>query len=187
MTRLLTAAAAALTLSCAAAAPALSAVVITGEQQGNDYVFSFSGSLDVSGLMSGSSGDDSFATIRSDYGNFLSFGSGYDEYLPYEDFSAFGTGGVFVGVASGDTIGLAGLLYVSKGYVSGSAMSGSLTFANKTMLDLGLTAGTYVAALTEGGDTVTLNITADVPLPAAAPLMALGLGGLALIGRRRKG
>jgi len=59
----------------------------------------------------------------------------------------FGSGlGTFANTGSGDFVGinvLGGTLAVPQGYVSGSALSDSMTFNNATFESLGVTTGTY--------------------------------------------
>ena len=68
---------------------------------------------------------------------------------------------------------LHGFLTVYSGYVSGTALSGTTTFANQTFASLGLTAGTYTYGIPN--DTLTVEIP-TVPEPAAWALMLVGVG-----------
>jgi hypothetical protein len=59
-------------------------------------------------------------------------------------------------------------------------------YYNATFASLGVTPGTYVWTWGTGADqSFTLEI-GTAPIPAALPLFATGLGGLGLIGWRRK-
>ena len=71
-------------------------------------------------------------------------------------------------------------LVIDPGYVLGTAVTGALTWNNKTFSSMGVTPGNYVWSWT--GDSVTLNV---VPEPSAFSLMVLGVGGLAMLRRRR--
>ena len=200
MTRTLRAALAAAGLLCAAAAPASAAMVISGAQSGTDFVFTYSGSITVaSGVNFSHETTAGYAFIEAVAGAFGAL-DGYGVYSML--YSAeptrmvFGTGSfIDGGSASGDSFGFYGTdsLYLPLGYVSGDPINGTLTFANADMASLGLTAGSHSLGI-PSGDTITLNIgaidsgpEADVPLPAAAPLLLAGLGLAGMVSRRRKG
>jgi hypothetical protein len=85
--------------------------------------------------------------------------------------------------------GLAGFstLDVPEGYVSGTALSGSATFAGQTLASLGLLPGTYVYTWGCGvgadcptslvsDDSLTVHIGTIIPEPSTWALMALGFG-----------
>jgi hypothetical protein len=103
-----------------------------------------------------------------------SFGSGGDTGL------SSGTGDIFGVQGNGQSIG--SYIDVPTGYVSGSPLSGSMTFDESTIASLGLTPGTYTYTWGSGADadSLTVNI-ASVPEPSslimagAAALAGLGL------------
>jgi hypothetical protein len=117
----------------------------------------------------------------------------HDRYTSLTGPSAFGTGGQInpdrLGYwfnSSGDHFGIAwgNRLSVPEGYTSGSPLSGSATWANKTISGLGLDVGTYTWTWGSGAnaDSFTLNVNA-VPEPgqlAMMALMSLGVGGVAV-------
>jgi len=77
---------------------------------------------------------------------------------------------------------------VPQGYVSGDALSDSMTFTGSTFADLGVTPGTYVWTWGTGhdADSFTLQIgPTSVPEPASLALLSAGLVGLGLIRRKR--
>jgi hypothetical protein len=89
---------------------------------------------------------------------------------------------------SGDVVGInggAGYIYVPASYVSDSPLANTATWSSATFASLGVTPGTYIWTWDNGADSFTLEI-GQTPLPAALPLFATGLGGLGLLGWRRK-
>jgi hypothetical protein len=180
----------------ATAAANASSYVVTIEQVGANVVATGSGSLDTNGLTA-QSGD---------------FGGGITPSLGVIDFSAspplalsenffsvtisgptlsFGSGNVFE-IANSGTGNFVGFdptdrnIRVFSTYVSGSDLGTStLTWNGEDFASLGITPGTYEWTYGTGGDTFTIEI-GTTPLPAALPLFATGLGGLGLLGWRRK-
>lgn len=73
-------------------------------------------------------------------------------------------------------------IMIDQSYVLGTAVTGTLTWNNKTFSSLGVATGSYVWGWSS--DSITLNV---VPEPSSLSLVALGLGGLIAWNRRRKG
>jgi hypothetical protein len=142
-----------------------SGLIVTILEVGSDVIMSGSGSLNVTGLIEGSvqtaggiNGTLGYWVIgqtnpffaRKFFGNNLnvypnSFGSGYTAPTSY----------------SGDTFGIQDGsigkdIILPLGYTSGSPLSGTATFANKTISSMGLTPGTYLYDW--GSDSITLQI-----------------------------
>lgn len=69
---------------------------------------------------------------------------------------------------------------VPTSYVSGSALSGSATWNNRSFDSMGITSGTYTTTYNGGADSVVLQV---IPEPATALIVALGGGLLALFRR----
>ncbi|MCP5156689.1 MAG: hypothetical protein H6983_21105 [Ectothiorhodospiraceae bacterium] len=175
------------------AAPSHAAVIFNASQSGPDVVFSFSGSLDLTGLSGPTFSCCSVSQINPQFGNFGTFFGDYDRYTGLLTAPAFGTGGLTAtGLRTGDILNVNGpglAFNVQQGYVSGDALAGSFTFANATMASLGLTTGNYVYTLPN--DTITLSIpsfpSSEVPLPASLALMLTGLLALGGTAARRRG
>jgi hypothetical protein len=86
-------------------------------------------------------------------------------------------GVVFASTGSGDFVsmrGLFGFMFVPQGYVSGAALSDSITFNNATFASLGLTPGTYVcihlhSTWVKSKTPSTQFITASIRFPSDTP------------------
>ena len=106
---------------------------------------------------------------------------------------AFGTGGDTFGFdGTGDRVSLfdGKKIGLPTGYVSGNNLSGSASLAtgSPTFASLGMTPGTYVTTITNGGssDTITINVgSTSAPIPEPSSAIAMGLlFGLGFAGRR---
>lgn len=172
------------------ASPAEAAFLIDVREQGADVVFSFSGSLNVASA--DPIGDSPFPEHRDFDGRAAHFhstdGTGVRIfrlfYTVQEDFGGSGTGGVGSGSSFGIEAGAINQLYLPAGYISGTPISGAVTFENTTVASLGMNLGTYVWAWERDGfgarDSATFTI---VPEPAVPAL--LGLGAVFLVARRK--
>ncbi|MEK8051957.1 PEP-CTERM sorting domain-containing protein [Ideonella sp. DXS22W] len=80
-------------------------------------------------------------------------------------------------------------LYLPSNYVSGGALSRTLTFSNQSFQSLGIAAGDYVFALAGSHDTVTLRFqnSTNVPEPGALALALAALGAAATVRRKPVG
>ncbi|MEK0424974.1 MAG: motif, partial [Planctomycetota bacterium] len=88
-------------------------------------------------------------------------------------------------------------LFVAKDYVFGTAISGTVTWNNKTLADLGITnLGTYVYTAGSGANTDTVTVifssgggggSGAVPEPTSMAIFGLGALGFAYRNRRRIG
>jgi hypothetical protein len=142
-----------------------SGLVVTILEVGSDVIMSGSGSLNLTGLIEGSVqtaggingtlgywviGQSNLFFARKFFGNNLnvypnSFGSGYTAPTSYS--------GQTFGIQDGS---LGKDIILPIGYTSGSPLSGTATFANKTISGMGLTPGTYLYDW--GSDSITLQI-----------------------------
>lgn len=167
-------------------APLPAVVTVSFVEDGSDVVASYTGTLDLAGLVRN-------GNVFGGAGNgFIIPGSSVFFVAGDSDFysgltmpSPFGTGSfASATTVSGDVFAVGNIdgLNVPLNYVSGSTLTGSMTFANATFTSLGLTPGSYV--YTWASDSVVLNIQA-IPEPAAyASLFGVGVLGLALLRRR---
>jgi hypothetical protein len=178
-----------------------SAYEVTIEQVGGNVVATGSGEIDTTGLISTINGASAFSSIwPEDASIFLgSSTENYDGYpvsIPGGP-SSFGSGGLaFASMSSGDVAGIKLVAPGTSNYViflaqgdSGISLMDSATWDGTTIAGLGLTPGTYEWIYGSLADqTFTLDVIAPTatPLPAALPLFAGGLGGLGLLGWRRK-
>lgn len=169
-----------------------SAVVITAVEANSDVIFSYSGTIDLTGLGLGGTLtpsqtrgiiDPSSAAFAAQVAGATGARyTGVFSSLP----SNFGSGGITTtGAVIGDpfTISGNGVLVLPPGYSSGSAIAGTATFANESFSSLGINANqsSYTWVIASNGDTFTLNV---VPEPST---MAMFIGGAVFaLFRRRK-
>lgn len=189
--RLLAAAALGILVSTSAAH---ASVVVTFSEVGNNVVAELTGAFDLGAFAIGR--DDFTASAAGiDSGSALfSTGDGATTQTLYgggvSGPSAFGTGGVSVADSrSGDAIFFgpqSDELFLPSAYVSGQALSATLTFLNKSFSDLGVIAGTQFDWDLPGANTFTIRFAepAVIPLPAGLPLLLGALGLLAVVRRR---
>lgn len=165
-------------------------VVFSFQQVGADVVLTGSGSYDLTGAtLAGSGAQDGYVNplVGLAVGGPVAV---VDLYGLTANGGAFATGGFVDGtpdvgdVFGFDAVNLGGFITVPQGYVGGTALSGSTTFANQTFATLGLAAGTYRYAIPN--DTVTVTIPGSVPEPASLALVALAVGAAGLTRRRRR-
>lgn len=170
------------------------AVVITLQEQGNDVVATASGTLNLAALTLTDNGNFS--------GGFLAPAPSWivlrptSNIAPYDGYTAITAPGGFgpgpfkqPTTFSGDYVGpLNNDLRVPGGYVSGTAISSTATWANTDFATLGVTPGDYVWSWGSGGNADTLTLSASaVPEPSTWALgaFALACGGWQLTRRRR--
>ncbi|MEE4121203.1 MAG: PEP-CTERM sorting domain-containing protein [Paracoccaceae bacterium] len=188
----------ALALCCSSVTGSAVALTIDAVETGSDVIFTFSGDIDLTGLVDDgvgptipgvtpNIGEMVFVPERQDlqFYNLSTapnpnvFGSGGTSPLPTSV-----TGDLFE-ITPLSLSGAPAALGVATTF-TGGPISGSMTFAGSSFSSLGLTEGTYV--WTSVNDTFTLNIGDDgatvIPLPATLPLALAGLGLLALVRRR---
>ena len=190
------------------ASAANAAVIVTIEESGGDVVATAVGSLDVSGATSCGpvtvpallefNAPDDYAYLIGPSGGAagsaclgLVFSTAQSLYgSAFSTFPDSGTGGRF-----GVEVSASSQVYLPAGYVSGTAISASSTWAGQSLADLNLTPGTYL--FDYGSDRITFNVvdpstgrpggsTAVPVMPLwISILMMLGVAGLGLRHMRR--
>jgi hypothetical protein len=167
--------------------------IITVSQDGSNVVATGSGTIDTAALTDEGGADEGGAT---GYGERLVVGgttavsvnlwggiSGPASFGPDVDPFTLATSG------TGDVVGIitdAGI-YLSTDYVSGSALSGTATWADQTLSGLGMTPGDYVWTWGTGATADSFDVVINgVPEPASLMLIGLPLIGLALMRQRRR-
>jgi hypothetical protein len=175
-----------------------STVIITIADSASNVVVNASGTLDMDGAVplgqsltynpAGSSGvipggSNWYVALGADTTDNIYSLTGVD--VP------FGTSGFYTQGAStsGNTIGIwahdGGVIILPPGYVSGSAISSTMSLLGTSIAALTLTPGSYIFSLPH--DEVILNIgaTPAVPEPGAWAMMILGLATVGWTLRRR--
>ncbi len=168
-------------------------VTINVTEVGGDVVFTTRGSLDLTGatFLSGIGYIDGFIPGGSNW--YLASGAGgdVDNYAMTSFAGAFGSSGNFFSSpssVSGDDFFIWGnggnteQIGVPVGYISGSAISSGMVFADATIAGFTMIPGTYIYNIPN--DTITLNIAA-VPEPETYAMLLAGLGLLGFMARRR--
>jgi hypothetical protein len=159
--------------------------VFTLSQVGPNVVVTGAGTLNLSALSAGSIGQiGSFIQPNTGY---LAVGGSTTEYGLGGDPMAFGAGNfTFPTSAIGDVVGVQGdpgfqsspRIFVPLGYISGSALSNSMTFNNATFSSLGFTPGTYTFSWGTGATADSFTVTSVVPEGCVSALLGIGLAGL---------
>jgi hypothetical protein len=166
-------------------------IVISAQETGGNVVFTFSGSVDLSGLGAPDGTAGSTSGINPALGAFIFSSVSSDPLDTWTGYSfpSYGAGGVQLAdsasVPTGFGFGTFARLVIEDSYISGTSISGSMTFDSETFASLGLTLGTYVASLPS--DTVTLVIgPSQIPEPASIGLLGLALAGLGFFSLRKR-
>src|SRR5205814_10306576 len=171
------------------------AFTMTLEQVGANVVATGSGAINLTGLTFVQTAGPLGAVIGANLGlieTVQTSGAIVDIYSGFTVPTSFGSGGVFLAnTGSGDFVGIAdsvGNLGVPIGYVSGAALSDSMTFDNATLASLGVTPGTYIWSWGTGlpNQNFTL-IIGGVGVPdGGTTISLLGCALLGLAALRRK-
>lgn len=173
---------------CASSAQA--AATMSFQEVGGNVVGTLSGSLNLSGMTFTSGWISNAIGVSPVEGLFGTgaIGSMQDGYLDQIAGGAWGPGGVILASSTtGDAVFMDGAgddLWLPTGYVSGSALSGTLTFVGASFASLGATPGNHVYTLSSG-DTLTVSVGAAVPEPGSLALALMSMSLLGLSVRRR--
>jgi hypothetical protein len=186
----------AVTASLFSVRPAQANYIVTLEQVGSNVVANGIGAINLTGLTFHGLTDARSGVVA----NIGELNTGPTTRVTVDMYSgafgptSFGSGDVFFAdTGSGDLVGIfgfAGLMIVPFNYVSGTALSDSMTFNNATLASLGVTPGTYVWTWGTGADQrFTLQI-GSVGVPGVpdggSTVSLLGFGLLGLAALRRK-
>ena len=162
-----------------AASPIQAAVVINAiESNGSvELTVEQGGSLDLTGLSFTTPPDIAGGALAPLLGGFAlgdALARQVDAYAGITGPVTLGSGGLtLASVGQGDRFGISGnseSVMVPEGYISGESLSGDSTYVGQTLDSLGLAPGSY--QWTWASDSLTLNVIAPVPLPAAFWLFA---------------
>ena len=175
------------------------AYTVTLRQMGANVVANGSGAINLTGLTLFATGGGGIpAGIEASSGRISTGPTGFvfqDEYVGFTGPTSFGSGGFFFpNTGSGDYVGIEGqgfsvirFLFVPQGYVSGAALSDSMTFNSATFASLGVTPGTYIWSWgDEANQRFTLIIGAAGVPDSGSTVSLLGFGLLGLAALRRK-
>ena len=176
--------------------PAQAGYIVTLQQVGANVVATGSGAFNLNGL---TFVDSRIATnqalVIANSGVIQTAPTGLvnvDEYNGFTGPASFGSGGFhFADTGSGDFVGVSGtpggFFGVPQGYVSGNALTDSMTFNNATLASLGVTPGTYVWSWGDGANQrFTLRIRAAGVPDGGTTVSLLGCALLGLAAFRRK-
>ena len=165
------------------------------EQIGANVVGTGSGPINLTGLTFQGSVSTNGVGVLPLFGIIFTGPTGSVNVSQYAGFTgptSFGSGGPLnANTGSGDFVGMRGglgNLFVPQGYVSGAALSDSMTFNNATLASLGVTPGTYVWTWGTGlpNQNFTLVIGGVGVPDGGSTVSLLGCGLLGLAALRRK-
>ena len=165
---------------------------VTLEQVGSNVVANGSGAFNLTGLTFQFSETASGVGVLPSEGEISTGPTGFvtlDIYTGFTGPTSFGSGSdSLANTGSGDLVdiqGEFGHLFVPHGYVSGAALSDSMTFNNQTFASLGLTPGTYVWTWGTGLENQNFTLVIGVP-DGGSTVSLLGCALLGLAAVRRK-
>lgn len=171
-------------------------IIINANEVGSDVVISYAGSINTSSLTLGLRGPYDAHGVNGNYntlGGVFNFGTSAIEWLANDNLQTFGAIGTKYTAADtyeGDDFGINhnGLetIRLPENYVSGSEISGSLTFNDATLESLGIYEGVNTATWSfgSGANADSITFSAAVPEPATVGLLGISAGVLWLFRRR---
>jgi VPDSG-CTERM motif len=173
------------------------AYTVTLQQIGSNVVATGSGPINLTGLTLSFPGAISFVVVFASVGQIETgpVGRLIDGYTGFAGPPSFGSGGLFFpNTGSGDFVGIDAtanplpFIAVPQGYVSGSALSDSMTFNNATFASLGVIPGTYTWTWGTGlpNQNFTLVIGRATVPDGGTTVSLLGFALLGLAALRRK-
>jgi len=168
------------------------AFTVTLQQVGSNVVATGSGAFNLTGLTLFGTGNSVVGIEPNIASITVAPGNNRDSYFGFSGPSSFGTGlFTFANSSSGDSVTIVGSfneLFVPGGYVSGAALSDSMTFNDQTFDTMGLTPGTYEWTWGTGlpNQNFTLIIGGAGVLDGGSTVSLLGFGLLGLAALRRK-
>jgi hypothetical protein len=175
------------------AAPA--AIVINFAEVGNDVVATGSGTANLTGLSLLFSFTNAQINLDASSGNFRGGAPGglFDIYTTLSGPGNFGPGSGTANLptsGSGDYFGLTAFnnrLFLPGGYVSGTPLSNTSIWTNRTFASLGLApaGNTFTYTWGSGANADSLTIVTVVPEPSSALLFTLGAALIPLLQRKR--
>jgi hypothetical protein len=167
-------------LSTVLACSASASILVNIYPSGNDVLAVGSGSANLAGLSFLAPGVANVG-VQPNSGYLFIGSGGVDAYSGITGPAGFGPSGAFTiaSSASGDKMGIfnsLGRMGFPLGYISGSPLSGSATFANHTLASLGLTEGSYVYTWGAGAnaDSFTISVS-SVAVPEPSTLFVGGI------------
>jgi hypothetical protein len=195
--------AAALALAAGFAAPAEATFIFTMEEVGSDVVVNGSGSINTTGLTLTTIAHPDLPGLAADVADVVDgplTGAAAKAISSFSGPTNFGPGVVPPSIlapttSTGDLVGIevatGHVIVIPVSYVSGANLSDTMTFTGETFANLGVIPGTYTWNFGTGAnaDSLILEIGAvsAVPEPASLTLLLVGLAGLAMVVRLRRG
>ncbi len=167
------------------------AVIIDMSQVGADVVAQGSGNLNLAALGPPIPAGTGTAAMSPSSGFLVLVPGSGDVYLPPVSPASFGTLGLATASANtGNVFGLAlGQMLLPTGYITGTNLAMTATWAGASNASLGVTPGTYTWSWGAGAtaDYVQLNVNAaPTPEPETYALFAFGIGATEWLRRRKR-
>ena len=167
---------------------AIADITLTIEQVGSDVVMSYDGSL----ASFTDENDLSFDLGVVNSTTFLSLNGLQDRFNTgvTKQSGLWTSQSTVGGISSGDSLNFNGdNIDVTRGYTAGSEISGTLTFAGKTVSDMGFTVGDS-GVFSGGGNTINFAVSSAsvsaIPEPSSMLSLAGLITGSAFLRRRKR-